>query len=177
MISTLIIILLALLSLGFLLRLTKGHAAGIQSPDDLRSQIRPVDVQAFRNLTNPQEEEFLHTHLPPSEFRSVQRARLRAALAYVFCVANNAAVLIRMAEDARRSPDPSVAEAAQKLADSAMRLRLYAFQAGVKLSLAMIYPTGRTPSYELAEQYERMTLQGIVLGRMCFPARGISSAL
>ena len=177
MISTFIVILLALLSLVFLLRLTKGHASCIKSPDDLRSQIRPVDVQAFRNLTNSYEEQFLHTHLSPSEFRSVQRARLRAALEYVFGVANNAAVLIRMGEDARRSSDPSVAEAGQKLADSAMRLRLYAFQAGAKLYLAMLYPTGRTPSYELAEQYEHMTRQGILLGRMRFPARGVSSAL
>jgi hypothetical protein len=177
MISTLIIVLLALLSLVFLLRLAKGRAVDIKSPDDLRSHIRPVDVQAFRNLTNPNEEEFLHAHLSPSEFRTVQRARLRAALEYVFCVANNAAVLIRMAEDARHSADPSVAEAGQKLADSALRLRLFAFQASAKLYLAMIYPTGRTPSYDIAEQYERMTRQGILLGRMRFPARGISSAL
>lgn len=177
MISTLIIVLLALLSLVFLLRLAKGRALGIKSPDDVRCQIRPVDIQAFRNLTNPNEEEFLHANLPASEFRTVQRARLRAALEYVFCVANNAAVLIRMAEDARHSTDPSVVEAGQKLADNALRLRLYAFQAGAKLYLAMIYPTGRTPSYDIAEQYERMTRQGVLLGRMRFPARGISGAL
>jgi hypothetical protein len=173
----LIIVLLALVALLFLMRLAKGHAVAIQGPDDLRSQIRPVDIQAFRNLTAPQEEEFLRNSLAPADFRSIRRERLRAALEYVFCVANNAAVLVRMGEEARRSSDPSVAEAGQKLVDSALRLRLYAFQAMAKLYLAMIFPGARGSSNELAEQYERMTRQGLLLGRMRFPTRGISSAL
>jgi hypothetical protein len=177
MTSTLTIVLFALLALLLLLRLAKGHAAGVHSPDDLRAQIRPVNIEAFRNLTDPDEEEFLQTHLKPAQCRRIRRQRLRAVLAYVSCVANNAAVLVRMGEEAKGSPDASVAEAGQKLVDNALRLRLFALQAKGKLYLQLVLPGTRTPSHELVTRYEQMTRQGQLLGRLRYPARGVSAVL
>jgi hypothetical protein len=177
MIITLSVVLFALLVLLFLIRLAKGHAAEVRGADDLRQQVLPVDARAFRNLTNPAEEEFLRTNLSPSQFRAIQRQRLRAALSYVSAVAGNAAVLARMGESARRSSDMAVAEAGRKLVDSAIRLRISALQAQVKLCCGMVFPGAWSPAAGLPEKYESMTRQGLYLGRLQYPARGVARVL
>jgi len=174
--STIFIILFALLVALFLMRQAKGRAFGIKNSEDLRSQLRLVDIEAFRNLTDAGQEKFLQANLSGRECRKVQRRRLRATLAYVSCVAQNTAVLIKMGEDARRSSDASVADAGTKLVNSALRLRLQTFQLKAKIYVQIIYPGMQTPSLELANQYEQMTRQGILLGRLQYPARGVSSA-
>lgn len=175
--STILIVFFALLAVLFLIRQAKGHAHGIKSPEDLRAQLFAVDIDAFRNLTDPSEEEFLQSHLSRSAYRKVQRQRLRASLAYVSCVAKNAAVLVHMGEEARRSSNQSVAEAGMKLVDNALRLRLQTFQVKAKVYLQIIHPGMRTPSGELVSLYEQMTRQGLLLGRLQYPTRGISGVI
>lgn len=175
MIITASIIVLALLALLFLLRLAKGQAAAVRQLYDLQNQLRPVDVEAFQNLTSPAEEEFLRSQLSPAEFRKIHRLRLRAALEYITCAAHNAAVLVRMGEAARRSSDPVIVEAGEKLVDSAVRLRLFALQARAKLYVGIIFPGTRNSAHGLAENYERMARQVRVLGRLQDPIRGVSA--
>ncbi|HSS99662.1 MAG TPA: hypothetical protein VLK33_21660 [Terriglobales bacterium] len=174
--STVLILLFVMLAVLFVLRQVKGRTQGIKSPEDLRTQLRPVDIDAFRNLTDPQEKEFLQSHLSSRDYRKVQRQRLQATLSYVSCVADNAAVLIKMGEDARKSSDPSIADAGTALVNNALRLRLQTFQVKAKVYAQIIYPSMPTPSGELVSQYEQMTRQGILLGRLQYPARGISGA-
>jgi hypothetical protein len=174
--STILIVAFVVLAALVLLRQARGRASRIKSPEDLRTQLRLVDIDAFRNLTNPTEEDFLRSHLTRSKYRKIQRQRLRATLVYVSCVANNAAVLIRMGEAARTSTNPSVVEAGTKLVNNALRLRLQTFQVKVNLYLQLVHPGLRTPSGELVSQYEQMTHQGILLGRLQYPARGVSGA-
>jgi len=176
--STILIVLFSLFALFAVLsviRLAKGHASRIKTPEDLRTQLCAVDIDAFRNLTNPGEEDYLQSYLSRTAYRRVRRHRLRATTAYVSCVANNAAVLIRMGEEARRSSDASVAEAGMKLVENALRLRLQTFQVKAKLYVQIIHPGVRTLSSELVTQYEQMTRQSVLLGRLQYPARGISS--
>lgn len=174
MMSTILTVLFVLLAVLFVVRQAKGHASGIKSPEDLRAQLCVVDIEAFRNLTDPSEEDFLQTHLSRYTYRKIQRQRLRASLVYVSCVAKNAAVLIRMGEEARRSADISVSEAGTKLVNNALRLRLQTFQVKAKIYLQIVHPGVRTPSGELVSQYEQMTRQSVLLGRLQYPARGIS---
>jgi hypothetical protein len=173
---TIIIVALALAA-PFLLVALRGQAAGSKVLDNPAAHIRSVDVDAFRNLVDPDEEEFLRSHLSPADFRRIQRERLRAAIEYVFCAAHNAAILLRLADDGRRSPDDATAEAAQKLADNALRLRLYALQAIPKLYLGMILPGSRVSPVGIAESYEQMTRQVVMLGCLQYPTRGVSAAL
>jgi hypothetical protein len=139
-------------------------------------QIRSVDLRAFRNLMDPEEEEFLRVNLSPEEFRRIQRERLQAAVEYIRCAASNAAILMHIAEAARRSPDPATAQAAIKLIDNAIRLRTYAFQAIPKLYLAMVFPGRRFSPARVAESYELMTRQLVLLG-LQYPTGEISGAL
>ncbi len=58
---------------------TKGEAPNA-------GQLIPVDLEAFENLTDPEEEQYLRANLSPAEFRGVQRSRIRAAKMYVIAL-------------------------------------------------------------------------------------------
>jgi len=175
MMTTILIVLFVLLAAWLFMRKVKGQASGIKSPEDLRTQLRVVDIDAFRNLTDFTEDKFLQAHLPGRAYRKIQRQRLRAILAYVSCVADNTAVLIKMGEDARRSSDPSIVEAGTKLVNNALGLRLQTFQVKAKIYVQIVHPGMHAPSSELVSQYEQMTHQGVLLGRLQYPGRGVSS--
>jgi len=173
---TLILICVAFLALVLLVTLAKGHGSSPEVLENPTEHIRSVDVEAFRNLIDPEEEEFLRASLPAPEFRRIQRERLRAAVDYVSVAAQNAAVLLRIGEAARQSPHPATAEAAEGLVENAIRLRLYAFQAVARLYLAMILPGARVSVVRVAERYEQMTRQVVMLG-LQYPTRGVSASL
>src|SRR5271156_1715688 len=139
MIFSAIFVVIGLLALGLMFQLRRGHASA-RALENPAAHIRSVDIDAFRNLIDPEEEDFLRRRLPPAEFRKIQRERLRAAVEYVSCAAQNAVILLRLGEAARGSPDPATAEAAEKLVDHAIRLRLYAFQAIPRLYIGIVFP-------------------------------------
>jgi len=169
-------VVLSFLALVLILHFAKGHHVKGGDLDQLASQLRSVDVAAFRNLIDEGEEQYLRDHLPQGEFRSIQRERKLAAIEYIRCAANNAAILLRLAEAARENPDPAVTQAADKLFDNALRLRLYSFRvvprlyAGVLLPGLSLVPTG------FADSYDTLSRQVVMLG-LQYPTRGISSAL
>jgi len=140
MIVTLILVFVAFLALAFLVMLAKGRASSPEVLENPVEHIHAVDLEAFRNLVDPKKEKFLGANLPPAKFRRIQQQRLRAAVEYVSYAAQNAAILLPLADAGRRSPDPATAEAAEKLVDSAVRLRFYAIQVVPRLYLRMIFP-------------------------------------
>lgn len=166
MIITFVFVVGALLGLFFLIRLAKGRGFSVLASPDTKVQIHPVDVRAFRNLIDPAEEEYLRRNLSRSDFCAVHRERLRAAIAYIACASHNAAVLMRVGEAARLSAEPAIVEAGEKLVDSALRLRLFALQATAKLYLGILLPGIRISASSLADNYERMTGLGFILGRL-----------
>jgi hypothetical protein len=161
----------ALLSLGVLFLAARGRFLRRNELTDIREQIRSVDLEAFRNLMSPDDEEFLRTNLPPRQFRSVQRARFLAAAQYVNCVAGNAAVLLRLGESARSSSDAAVAAAGQELVDAALRLRLYSLMVVIKLYAGAVMPGVKLSPAAIADRYQHMS--GLVgrLSRMHYPSR------
>jgi len=173
---SIILVVLASLSLIFLIRLTKGHALAPQVLENPERHIRSVNVDAFRNLIDPDEAEYLRKWLAPADFRRLQRERLRCAIEYISTAAQNAAILMRIGEAARRSPDPATAAAAAKLIDNAIRLRIYSLQAMPRLYLAMILPGARMSPVRVLDTYEQMTRQVILLG-LKYPAGSVSSSL
>ena len=166
MILTSVLVVLALLALIFLIRLAKGRGFSSLAAVDQKIQIRSVDVRAFRNLIDPEEEAYLRRNLSRAEFAAIHRARLRAAIIYIASASHNAAVLMRIGEAARRSPEHAIVQAGDKLVDSAIRLRLFAFQATAKLYIGILLPGMEISSLSLAESYERMTGLGFALTRL-----------
>jgi hypothetical protein len=166
MIITFALVVGALLALFFLINLAKGRGFSSIAVVDHKVQIHPVDVRAFRNLIDPTEEAYLRRNLSRAEFAAIHRERLRAAIIYISSASDNAAVLMRVGEAARRSPEPAIVHAGDKLVDSAIRLRLFAFQATAKLYVAILLPGIEISTLSLAEKYERMTGLGFALNRL-----------
>ena len=91
----------ALLSALLLIRISRGHAEAIARLEELDGRTQPVDIEALRNLIDPQETHYLQTRLPAKVFRKLERERALAAAEYVQRIAHNAAVLVRLAQAAR----------------------------------------------------------------------------
>lgn len=176
MTTAIVLVVTACLTLLVLLRLAKGQASAPNLLENPSAHIRSVDIEAFRNLIDPEEEEFLRASLRAPDFRRIQRERLLAAVEYISVAAQNAAVLLRIGEAARNSPHPATAAAAEILVENAIRLRLYAFQAIARLYVAMVLPGARVSVVRIAERYEQLTRQVVMLG-LQYPTRGVSSAL
>jgi len=170
MVLALIIAFLSIFALLLLLIVTRGYNKGV-SLEDLAGHTRPVDIEAFRNITDPAEDDFLRTSLPAKDFRSLQRERLLATAEYVHKVAHNAAVLLRLSQAATHSPDPSVAEAARQLMEQSLHLRIYAVLALMKLYVKVALPEAQLSAGGLVDNYQRL---GILLGHLALiesPAR------
>jgi hypothetical protein len=174
---TFILVLAGLLALVCLLVLARGRTGSPGNLDQLTSRLRSVDVEAFRNLTDPGEEHYLRTNLSGQDFRKVHRERILAAIEYVSCAARNAAILMRIGDAARHSPNPSTAEAGEKLVDTAIRLRLYAFHALAKLYLGLVLPGSRVSPARIAESYEQMTRLVVMLGVFQQGSQGVAASL
>jgi hypothetical protein len=140
MVLSIISVVVALVTIFVILRVAHGQRLKALPLPQLTEQIRPVDLDAFRNLMSPEEEEFLRRHLAAPMFRKTQRRRLRAAMAYVSGVSTNALILLRVGELATESSDANILVAGRELVDAASRLRLYAILVRVKLSFALILP-------------------------------------
>lgn len=176
MTSSIIVILFAVALICFAVMMAKNRTGGrgmLQSPEQ---HLHPVDVEAFRNLIDPAEEDFLRRRLPPADFRRIQRARLGAAREYIAGAARNARILLELAASARQSADPEVVEMAQTLIDEATQLRLYAFRAIPRIYFAMLFPSQGTSLIRVADGYERMTAKLVSLGRQ-YPAGRVTAAL
>src|SRR5215831_14570360 len=96
----LVLVVAAALALVLILGLTVSTRLQPLTCSALARKIEPVDIEAFRNLINPTENDYLRHRLHASEFRMVQRERLRAAAAYIRVAARNAAVLIAVGQSA-----------------------------------------------------------------------------
>jgi hypothetical protein len=170
MIPTLILVLIAGIALTFFLFRLRGFGVAPIESSSLADQLLAVDLDAFRNLVDPDEEQYLREHLPPAEFRPIQRERLRAALDYIGGVSHNAAVLLHFGQAARLSLDPLVAEAAHQLVDEAVRLRLYALVATGKLYARMVFPETILEPIGIVDSYQSLSHRATLLGRLQNPA-------
>lgn len=176
MITTIVLVLASVIALAVLLHLARSRALAIRWLQNPAAHLRSVDLEAFRNLIDPHEEEFLRAHLPPAEFRRIQRERLRAMVDYVSAVAHNATVLLRLGQAARLSADPTIVASAESLVDTALRLRLTAIGCLAVLWWGIALP-GRHESLDrVAERYEQITGQVVLLG-LRYPLPGVSAGL
>ncbi len=160
MIIPVVLVLLALIALTWFVVSARRHAVGVSRVSELQGTTQIVDLAAFRNLVDPAERAYLQEQLPPAEFRKIQRERLRAAVKYVEGVSENAAVLVRLGQAARADADANVALAAEQLVNTALRVRINAAEARLRLYAAIAMPSLPVSRPRVSESYERLT--GIV---------------
>jgi hypothetical protein len=171
MILSLSLIFVALAVLLTLIYLERRRYSSVNQLEDLPGRTRPVDLESFRNLVDPKEEDFLRENLPPREFRAVQRDRMRAALSYIHNTAYNAAFLLRVGAAAARSSDPRIAQAGRQLTDRALRLRAYALLSTAKLYVRIAFPDARLSYDRLADNYQNLSALAGHLALMQYPTQ------
>lgn len=154
---------------GFLFSMVRGNTAAKGTLEEVGTVTRPVDLQAFQNLVDPAEDEFLRAMLPPAVFRRVQRERLRAAIGYVERSAANAAVLLRIGE-ALAKDEPAIAAIGREMVAAALRLRVYALLVITILHLRVWMPSVSAPVHEISTRYEELRSQFGRLARTRRPA-------
>ena len=148
----------AVLLAALLTYLAVRRGGGSPAFDDARAMLNSLDIQAFRNLVNPEEEDFLRSSLPADQFRTIRRERAWAALAYVRTLSQIALEFSRFGHAMRNSSDPRLAELGRQIVNSAVSLRLRALEASARLFVAVAFPglPQRYP-HPLFEQFERST--------------------
>jgi len=157
---TMIVIALALVAMTFFLmavrnRLKQSHQS-----------IQPVDLEALRTLTDRDDEFFLRERIPNSRFRRLKRQRIRITMSYVSRIAGNAAVVMRMGQEARLSPDPEVARAAAQVLELATEIRMQSLLAMAKLSAEFALPSLQLTPAVLLPAYQNLRENVIRLGTL-----------
>jgi len=165
-----IIVIAAVLALATILSVAVTQSLQARRSTNLAVAIRPIDIEAFRNLIDPAEDDYLRRRLQPSQFRRVRRERLRAMAAYVEIAGRNASVLVRIGEAARASGDVRVAGAAQQLVNDALLLRRNATVALARIYLALAWPNSGFAAARVVDRYEQLSGAAMLLGRLQNPA-------
>ncbi|HEV2397732.1 MAG TPA: hypothetical protein VGS27_12375 [Candidatus Sulfotelmatobacter sp.] len=165
-----VLVVFAVLALLVIARVTVSGSLQISSGRKLARQIEPVDVEAFRNLVDPAEDAYLRRRLTASQYRLVQRERLRAVAAYIRVAAHNAAVLITLGQAALAASDSQTVEAARQLIDNALLLRRNATFALLKIYAALAWPQLGLSASPVLQGYERLNGSAMLLGRLQNPA-------
>jgi hypothetical protein len=142
----------------------------VRSDANLAPRIQPIDIEAFRNLMDPAEREYLRRRLPGGEFREVQRRRLVAMAAYVRTASQNATILIDIGNQSLSASDPQTAEAGRQLADNAHTLQVNATYALFRIWAAWPWPDFDRPTITILNSYERLNGSAMLLGRLQNPS-------
>jgi hypothetical protein len=164
------IVIIATLTLGTILCLAVKQTIGSRRSAESIGAIHPIDVEAFRNLSCPAEDEYLRRSLSARQFRKVRRERLRAMAAYVHIVADNAGVLVGVGELALATGDAKLADPARDLVNDALLLRRNATVAMARIYLALAWPNSGFAAIPVADRYEQLSGTAMLLGRLQNPA-------
>jgi len=164
-----ILVVAAALALIFILRVTLSRSLQISAGTGL-AQIQPIDVEAFRNLVDPAEDDYLRRRLPAAEFRAVRRERLRAMAAYIQAADKNAKLLVKTGQAALTAGDAPTVEAARRLVDNALLLRRNAALALLRIHVAVVWPNSGLAATPILHTYEELSGSAMLLGRLQNPA-------
>lgn len=169
MVATWTIVAIALVVLVVLLYVASRSRRHRVDLEQAVHAFRSLDLEAFRNLVDSDEEAFLRSNLLPKKFRKIKRQRAWAALIYAWEAGKAATALARVGQAAQRSSDPKVAASGIQVAEAAFRLRFQTLAACLHLSTAVLFPELRSPSIPpVVDQYERTVESLFLLGR--FPS-------
>jgi hypothetical protein len=156
MVSIITILLASGLVLLLVWAVSRPGSLQIRSLDDWESKKREVDLDAFRLLLDPKEEQYLRSALRPPEFREFQRRRLALALRSLDMVGKNASMLMKLGQLAKEGADPELARKAEELVRGALKLRVNLLLVQPYLALKWMFPGWRIPVPTFALPYEEL---------------------
>jgi len=165
----LFLVVAAVLALVLILGVTVSRSLQLSSGSSLAGRIEPIDIEAFRNLVSPAENEYLRLRLSAGEYRRVQRERLRAAAEYIRVAGRNAAVLVSIGQAALTASDSATVEAARELVDNALLLRRNATIALLRIYTELAWPHSSVAGAPVLHGYEQLNGRAMLLGRLQNP--------
>jgi hypothetical protein len=158
---------------------SRTRPAGLEKMDLEKAvaAFRSLDIEAFRNLVDSREEEFLRSNLSPKKFREIKRQRAWAAFIYAREAGGAAMALAKVGQAAQRSSDPRIAASGAQVAENAFRLRLHTIRASVVLLTEVALPDlQRRALPPFVDQYELTGRTLFRLGRFSSGARGLANS-
>jgi hypothetical protein len=156
MVSTLVILFASVLCLLLVWAVVRPGLPRIRSLDDWEARKHDVDVDAFRLLLDPAEEQYLRRSLPPPQFRSFQRRRLKLALDSLDLVGKNVAMLMKLGQLAKTGGDARLTQQAEELIYGTLRLRVNLSLVQPCLWLKWLFPGWRVSIPAFAIPYEEL---------------------
>ena len=172
-----IFLLAAATALGvFFLWIRSGTHSGLDE-ETINAGILTIDIEGFRNLVDPEEEQYLRENLTAADFRAVQRERLDAAKEYIGALSHNAALLLKLGQAARQSPAPRVADAGRHVEENALRLRLYALEVRCRLYAKIAFPGTALEPRAVVTHYREVSNWAALLGRLQQADGAVAKAL
>jgi hypothetical protein len=138
---------------------------------------RTVDLNAFRTLTDRDDELFMRENLPRSKFSHLKRQRIRVTVRYVARIASNASAVMHVGEAARVSSAPEVAQAAAQVMELATQIRLQCLVALTKLSLEYAMPSLQLTPAMLVPKYQSLRENLRVLGDLQTQTAPLAAAI
>jgi hypothetical protein len=101
--------------------------------DDVIGYLRPIDLDAAKQLTDPMAESSLRSGLSPREFRALQHKRI-----YLYCevlkrMSHNAGILVDWANREAENENKQIVALARRVQEDAIQVRAYALAASFKL--------------------------------------------
>jgi hypothetical protein len=124
MVSTLLVLAAAAISLALTWALLRGGSVEIRSLEDWEAHKNEIDIEMFRVLVDPGEEYYLRQSFSKLQFRRVLRKRISLALRTLVLIRENAALLTKLGALAKGTDNPALAREAEALSAAALQLRL-----------------------------------------------------
>jgi hypothetical protein len=155
MVSTLLIVAVAVLALGLGYSLLRNAHVAARAEHDALANPGEIDVEIFRVLLDRNQELQLRQYLTSSQFAGFERRRIRIALRMLRLVDDNARMLMQRARLAKNKNDSEVAGKMDQLIGSAFQLRLNLLLARFCLYLKWVFPTWEMslPAFEVRYKY------------------------
>jgi hypothetical protein len=156
MVSTLLILGIVAASLALVWSILRSGHSDIGSLDDWEAQRHEIDIQIFGLLLNRDEERYLRSTLPRTQFVAFQRMRIGLALRMLRLVEENASMSMRLGQLAKINRDPVLSRTANEVVATAIQLRLNLLLVKPCLSLKWLFPSGVifVPAFE--ERYRHL---------------------
>lgn len=162
MVSTLLILAVALLTLVFAYGLLRSGHPEIHNGRDWDEKRHEIDVQIFRILLDRNEELQLRSFLSQGQFAAFQRRRIHLALRMLRLVDENAGMLMELGRLVKMKRDPALTLKVDELIAAALRLRLNLFLARLCLYIKWLFPSATVslPAFEMRYQHLLDSMQG-----------------
>lgn len=158
MITTIIFVVVALSAIVVFIQAAR-RGLPVLTVADATAQTYDVDIEAFGNLLDSTQSEYVRQRLSRREFAWYRRERARVLIEYVTRISHNSAVLIGLAHHLRSETNEELLRQNEELLALAIRTRTYAIFALLLLYVNVRVPWLKASLEQLAGGYQA-ALQG-----------------